>query len=466
MNRKYKYLSKNVLLFSISSFLPKAISFLMIPFYTSILTPVDYGVSEIIMTTVSLFLPIFTLDIQDAVMRFVFDTKYKPNEVLSVALNLILKGIIVVFIIAFGLSLIQVSGIEKEYIIFALWQYIVLAIQNSCNFFCRGIDKVEVLTISSLINAVLNAIFNVVFLAVIPLGLIGFLLANTMSSTIALIYMVCKAKLYRYVGFKKNESLQGEMIHFSLPLIFSVIAWWINNASDRYIVTAMVSVAASGLYATAYKIPAILTVFQSVFFQAWSISAVKEFDKDDKDGFISKMYAMVNSAMAILCSLIILLNIHISHMLYSNEFFQAWEFVPPLLVAVVFNANALFVGTIYTVVKKTKILSYTTMIGALLNVVGNIIFICLMGPYGAAISTMLGYFAVMIARLVFLRRLIFLQVRWRRDCFVVLLLFVQVYLARHGQGLITIQFLVFFILLTLYIYEIKFFFAKIKIKMF
>lgn len=465
MNRKYKYLSKNVLLFSISSFLPKAISFLMIPFYTSILTPADYGVSEMILTTVSLFLPIFTLDIQDAVIRFVFDSKYKPNEVLSIAMRLILKGIIAVSVIAFGLSLIQVSGVEKEYIVFALWQYIVLAIQNSCNFFCRGIDKVDVLTISSLINAVLTAIFNVVFLAVIPLGLMGYLLANTLSSTIALIYMICRAKLYRYVVFKKNESLQREMIHFSFPLIFSVIAWWINNASDRYIVTAMVSVAASGLYATAYKIPAILTVFQTVFFQAWSISAVKEFDKDDKDGFISKMYVMINSAMSILCSLIILLNIHISHILYSNEFFQAWEFVPPLLVAVVFNANSLFVGTIYTAVKETRILSYTTVIGASINIVGNIILIYLIGPYGAALSTMLGYFVVMLARLVFLRRLIFLRVRWIRDIIIVVLLFIQVYFAGHGEESIVEQYIVFMMILFFYGQEIKSCFLKLKVRL-
>ena len=35
MNSKYKYLSQNILLFSISGLVPKALSFLMVPFYTS-----------------------------------------------------------------------------------------------------------------------------------------------------------------------------------------------------------------------------------------------------------------------------------------------------------------------------------------------------------------------------------------------------------------------------------------------
>lgn len=466
MKQKYEYLSKNVLLFSISSFLPKVIAFLLIPFYTSILTPADYGVSEMIQTTVSLLLPIFTVDIQDAVLRFSFDDRYKPDKVFSVAISMILKGFVLVFLIALGLVMFNIQGMEVQYIVFALWQYGIMSLQNSCNLFCRGIDKISVITISSLIDSVLNALINILLLAVIPMGLVGYLLASTISATISLSYMIVKAKLYQYLDFNINSQLQHEMLCFSLPLVSSGIAWWVNNASDRYIVTAMVGIAASGLYATAYKIPAILTVFQNVFFQAWSISALKEFDKDDKDGFIAKMYTLVNSAMAIICSIIILFNVPLSRLLYSNDFFQAWEFVPPLLVAIVFNANALFVGAIYTVVKKTKILSYTTMLGAAVNVLGNIILIYWIGPYGAALSTMLGYFFVMIIRLILLQRMFSLKVRYRRDLFVVLLLFTQIYLAKYGVNLIAEQSLVLVAIMSLYVNEVKYLFMKLKLNLF
>ena len=73
MKSKYSYLSKNVLLFSISNFVPKLLSFILIPIYTSCLTTEEYGVSDMILTTVSMLLPIFTLDIQDEVLRFAID---------------------------------------------------------------------------------------------------------------------------------------------------------------------------------------------------------------------------------------------------------------------------------------------------------------------------------------------------------------------------------------------------------
>lgn len=69
MNNKYKFFGKNIILFSIGGVTPKILGFLMVPFYTSMLTPADYGIADLISTTVMLLVPIFTLDIQDAVMR-------------------------------------------------------------------------------------------------------------------------------------------------------------------------------------------------------------------------------------------------------------------------------------------------------------------------------------------------------------------------------------------------------------
>ena len=51
---KYKKLIKNILLFALSSFIPKAMSFFLVPIYTAYLTTGEYGVSDLINTTVSL----------------------------------------------------------------------------------------------------------------------------------------------------------------------------------------------------------------------------------------------------------------------------------------------------------------------------------------------------------------------------------------------------------------------------
>ena len=54
----------------------------------------------------------------------------------------------------------------------------------------------------------------------------------------------------------------------------------------------------------------------------------------------------MNFAMTAICSGIMIMNIPVARFLYSNEFFLAWKYVPPLLISVVFNAMALFIGSI------------------------------------------------------------------------------------------------------------------------
>lgn len=450
MASKQKYLAKNVLLFSISGFVPKVLSIILIPLYTSYLTTAEYGVSDLISTTVSLLIPIFTLDIQDAVMRFALDKSYDQKDVFSVAIRIIMIGTALVCGGVAIVSLLNIPGIEKSYLLFFVIMYFSTAVYNTVSLFCRGIDKVNVMVVGSIINSIISLSANILFLVVFKWGLNGYLLANSLGSVIALVWCILGAKLHRYWKFSIPRNVHKDMIAFSFPLIFSVIAWWINNASDRYILTWMSGVAVSGLYAVSYKIPNILSMFQNIFAQAWSISAVKEFDKDDADGFMSNTYNMMNFGMIALCSGIMIMNIPIAKILYSNDFFEAWKFVPPLLIAVVFNAMALFIGSIFTAVKDTKTLSISTIIGAVVNIVCNFIFIYFWGAYGAAVATMLGYLVVLGMRHIILRKHILLHLKWARDLVVYVILLIQMLLSLWGVETLVLQAILFIVILVLY----------------
>ena len=450
MASKQKYLAKNVLLFSISGFVPKILSIILIPLYTSYLTTAEYGISDLISTTVSLLIPIFTLDIQDAVMRFALDKNYDKRDVFSIATRIILVGTALVCGGTVIVSLLNISGIENSYLFFFVVMYFSTAVYNTVSLFCRGIDKVSVMVVGSIINSVVSLSANILFLAVFKWGLNGYLLANSLGSVIALAWCFIGAKLHRYWKFNIPENVHKDMIAFSFPLLFSVIAWWVNNASDRYILSWMSGVAVSGLYAVSYKIPNILSMFQNIFSQAWSISAIKEFDKNDTDRFMSNTYNMMNFGMTALCSGIMIVNIPVAKILYSNEFFEAWYYVPPLLISVVFNALALFIGSIFTAVKDTKTLSVSTIIGAIVNTACNFIFIYLWGAYGAALATMLGYAVVFVMRHIILRKHIILHLNWARDLSAYMILLVQLLLSLWGKKNLLLQVIPFVAILFLF----------------
>lgn len=455
MKSKYTYLSKNIILFFLSGFVPKLLSLILVPIYTSRLSTAEYGISELITTTVALLIPIFTLDIQDAVMRFALDREYKNEDVFTAAVRIMLIGFIIVCTGVFITSKLRIQGMQDRYLFFFILMYFTTSTYNIVSLFCRGIDKVNVMTVSSILNSVIMLSANILFLVVFKWGLNGYLFANTIGSLAALVWCFWGAKLYRYVKWRVPKMVVQNMIIFSAPLIINVIAWWVNSASDRYILTWILGVSVSGVYAAAYKIPNLLSVFQNIFAQAWSISAVKEFDKNDSDGFIGNMYTMMNFAMSVICSGIMIINIPVSKILFSNNFFEAWKYVPPLLISVVFNAMSLFIGSIFTAVKDTKTLSVSTITGALVNIVCNFILIPFYGAYGAAVATLLGYAVTFVMRHVIMRKHIRLRCGLRRDMLVYFVLFLQIIIAKIGIKAMFIQLIFFATILILYKDEIQ-----------
>lgn len=403
-SEKYKYLSKNVFLFALNSFIPKILSFILIPIYTNILTTSEYGISELLTTTVTLLIPIFSLDICDAAMRFALDKEYDNNSVFSISFRINGIGIFIVSLFSVILYSIGLIKINVYYLIFFIIYYIFTSLHNLFLLFCKGIEKVNSIVWASIINSVITLLSNILFLVVFKFGIIGYLLANSLGLIISVCFLFFHAKLYKYFTKIQKSVLQENMIKYSIPLIFNVIGWWINNASDRYIVAWMLGTGISGLYSISYKIPSILTAFQTIFSQAWSISAIKNFDKEDNDGFIGNTYNLMFFSMSLICSMIMVMNIPLANILYSKDFFTAWQYVPPLLISVVVNCMSSFVGSIYTATNDTKIISISAISGAIFNIVFNIILIYLIGPYGAAISTLIGYFIVLFIRHLYLNK--------------------------------------------------------------
>ena len=70
MNDKYKYLGKNTIIFALSSFGTKFLSFLLVPLYTNVLSTSEYGIADLITTTATLAIFVLTINISEAILRF------------------------------------------------------------------------------------------------------------------------------------------------------------------------------------------------------------------------------------------------------------------------------------------------------------------------------------------------------------------------------------------------------------
>lgn len=411
----------------ISSFSTKIISFLLVPLYTYVFSTSEYGTVDLMTTVVQLLIPVFTLNVQEAVLRFGLDKEYDPIEVVQNGFRMIRWSSILLGAAEILIFWWHPGILEYRYLIFLYFSYLGGSIYNVLSMYLKATEKVKKLAVCGVVNAVINCTLNVLFLVVFHLGINGYMLASVAGIFIADLEMLMGENLLSEIHRMKNIPNKGllcSMLDYSMPLIAGTIGWWLNSASDRWMLFLFCGTAVNGLYAAAYKIPAVLAVLQDIFYNAWSVSAIEDFDKNDSDGFIGNVY-MTYSAMSVLaCSSIMIINIFLIKFLYSEQFFESWRYVPILLTGTVFSGLLRFLGCFYLAVKKTKTAALTNILGALLNIGFNLILIPIMGAYGAAIATLLGYVSLWVIRMRSVKTIITMRVNWRREgiCYAVLLI--------------------------------------------
>lgn len=414
---KYKYLGKNIGILTISSFGTKLLSFLLVPLYTNLLSTTEYGIYDFFNTTISLLIPILTINIHDSVLRFSLDaTEENKKHIFTTGLRLVVCSSLFIAISIFVNSTFSLILIIKRYPVYFFLMYVGMAFYQLLSNCARGFDRIKEVAISGVISSTTGLLLNVYLLAVVRMGLEGYLIATIVSAIIPSVYLSIKLRIWHYISLKRcNNEIRKQMVLYSAPLVLNAVGWWINNASDRYVVIALCGVAANGIYSVGYKIPSILNVFQTIFNQAWILSSVKEYDPEDTDGFFSKTYNVYNALLVIVCSFIICFNKMLAGFLYQKDFFVAWKYVPYLTIAIIFGALSGVIGGVFSATKDSKIFGLSTIIGAGVNVLLNIILVYIWGPIGAAVATMISYFVVWIIRLISLRQYMSLHLYLKRD---------------------------------------------------
>ena len=260
---KYKKLASNTIIFAIGTFSSKILSFLLMPFVTRMLTTADYGSADLIQQTVNVLIPIVTLQVNSAALRFSLDKTKRKADVLTVGIRTTLLGFIVFLVFAYPISLITINDFKLgEYIELIYIFVLISGFRQLCQQFVRGSGKVKLYAVDGIIATATTLIFTFLFLSPLKMGVTGYIFAIIASDACSIIFYIFAAKLYKYVRphlFEKG--IAGQMLKYCVPLIPTVILWWIINVSDRYMITFFVDSAANGLYTAASKIPNFVILF-------------------------------------------------------------------------------------------------------------------------------------------------------------------------------------------------------------
>ena len=313
-------------------------------------------------------------------------------------------------------ALIPNLPFDKIYVLFFALMFVATGVSSFLACFYRGANRVGVMVETSLIHTAITCTLNILFLAVFKFGIHGYMVANFLGTYVSIIWGAFRIKVWRYFSVRKiRKPVVKELQHYCFPLIFNKLGWWINNSIDKYIVTWFLGTDKNGIYSVSYKIPTILSTVSGIFADAWALSAIKEFDPEDSDGFMIGMYNLYNSVLVLGCSVLIILNVPLAMFLYKNEFFQAWKYTGPLLLSVIFGGLAGFLGCITAAVKDTKISAYSTIAAGIVNIGLSIALVKPMGIMGVALGTLASNIVIWLMRLLRAKKHAKLRINFLRD---------------------------------------------------
>ena len=451
---QYKKVAKNIVFFALGTFGSKLISFFLVPLYTSVLVKEAFGKMDVFYSTINLLVPFVSLILPETVLRFSLDQKENKKEILTNAFLGILFFYII-FIIS-SMLFLKIDLYLKYKFLFK--SILLVSILNELfALFTKSINKVFWFSLGGILSTFLTLILNIYFLIFLKIGVEGIFYSWLISGIISLIYYFIVSESCKYIVIRLfNLSKLKEMLFFSIPLIPNVMNWWVINVSDRYLLTYFIGYDATGLYSVSYKLPTILTVINLIFYQAWQISAIENDKSENRDRLYSNLFK-VNMGLILLSTSGILIMLKPFMRIYvAEDYFIAYKYAPFLLIGTVFSAFSIFFGVGYLTSKKTIQAFTTSVIGSIVNIVVNILFIPKIGIQAAAISTLLSFLVMWLARVYQTRKFYKINIDLKKFIPALLVVFIQSYLVIATERNSTLfQFLLFASLLLIFIKEEK-----------
>lgn len=421
---KYTNLLKDTFIFALGNIGSKVIIFFLIPFYTNYLSPVEYGLADLIFTVSQVIIPFFSLVIFDSIIRFGLYRKERSQDTLIVGVLVWIVGTVVLFFLCPVLSLYRNIAGWKWHIAVYVSLNILVSIELN---YLKVMDKNLLYSIACIIQTASLAGLNILYVAILHKGISGYLTAYIGSNVVVAITVFFLGHLYEeLLKAKWDKFLAKDMVCYSVPLILNNLSWWVIQSSDKLMIETMVGVAALGIYTVASKIPSLISVFVAIFQQAWGISSIKEMDSGNDSEFYSVVFSIYSVLVFGICIILnMLIKPFMDVYIRSKEYVDAWRYVPLLMVSAVFSAIAAYCGGMYGALKKSVNNMLSTFSAAIVNIIINYFMIIAVGLWGAIIGTIASYMILAYIRLIDIKRFVALDVKWKKLVFNSVLVIVQ-----------------------------------------
>ncbi|MFN3135413.1 MAG: lipopolysaccharide biosynthesis protein [Candidatus Kryptonium sp.] len=407
MFQPIKQLGKETAIYGLSTIIGRFLNFILVPFYTNLLKPEEYGIVTTIYAYIAFLNVIYSYGMESAYLRYASSLEIgdKKDNFSTPFISIFFSSLFFSSLIhIFSDDIARIIAIPSKYSVcvkYSAWILFFDAVSIIPLAYLRLEGRALIFSTIKILNIVVNVALNILLLLKFRLGIYGIFISGLAAS--AMTFGMLLPVIFLNFSFSFLRSLYIQLLKFGLPYIPSGLSAMIIQVIDRPILKALTNDETVGIYQANYRLGIFMMLFVSMFDYAWRPFFLKNANRPDAKFIFSKVmtyFVLTASFLFLLVSFFIddfvrikILGRYIIH----PDYWSGLGIVPIVLAGYLFNG--IYVNLIVGVYieKKTKYLPYITGLGALANIIGNYALIPMFGIYGAAWATFISYLTMSIS---------------------------------------------------------------------
>lgn len=383
---------KESVIYGLSLYIQKFIGVFLLPLYTAMLTPEDYGILDLLgtVTVISIYLVVAGTD--SSLSYYYFRKEHFDERSVMVSSTLWVRIIFAAaaFIIVGALSGPLTTLIfGKDYSLFIIMTGVSLAVQALYSFFTdlvRFEKKPWVFTWVSASNLLINIGFNIYFILILKKGVWGAIMAAVISYGLMAVFTVIY--VFKRYGAGFSAGWAKKILAYGAPLIGTAFAVWILTTTDRYFLAHFRNISDIGIYAVGAKIASFLGLVSGALQMTWAPFAMDIQYEPNAKKIYSKVFFIYFVINILAVFFISMFSLDILKVFTQPAYYDARAVVPFLCLSVVFFSGYFIVAIGISLTKKATHTIWIMVVAAALNIVMNFLLTPAIGAVGASLSIM------------------------------------------------------------------------------
>ncbi|MBR4629694.1 MAG: lipopolysaccharide biosynthesis protein [Treponema sp.] len=397
---------KKIFIYGAGTFFSKILVFLMIPVYTRILSPADYGYYDVLLSNIQLLATIAFMEVWSGIIRFMFDSE-DPYVTVKTFVKLFPLFISLYAVFFFGLSLFFDFRFPVITFCYGLF-YVLFYVMNSV---CRGLGRNVDYVISGAISTLISCLLSFIFLVVVHKGVSAMFLSLIAGYACSIAYVELRTHAFSTaIRKKQNWKNSKEMLSYCFPLMINTFSYSFLTLFNKNVIMSRLGDTDSGYYALAEKIGMVLSVGISIYMLAWQEEAYI-YAKDEKRSEIYSYHInQYVKCVGLLVPLYMFACYFVMPFVSGENFSASLNIIPLLIVQVFIGSISGFLVIIISAHKKSKQILISMILGAVTNTVLMTLLIPVLGIHASNVSLCIGLSVCSLARYLFARQFAVLKI--------------------------------------------------------